>query len=573
MCGIVGYTGFQNAVGVVFDGLKTLEYRGYDSAGIAVVGESVQTFRSVGRVSALKDKLPTLSYRTAIGHTRWATHGVPLEKNAHPHVSFDGKIAIVHNGIIENFKQLQAYLTAKGIKLSSDTDSEVIAHLLALERSDDFQKSVAKVSEMLKGAATFLAVRGGDDGIYCSKRGASLSIGLGKGENFVASDTLAICSFTSDVIPLKDGDVARISANGIKIWQNGKRVFRPAYKTYRAKPVESDCFMASEISEIPRAVGRTIDKFFATDNAFAEEKIRRANRLFFIGCGTAYHACLYAKHIFSHLTGKICEAVESSEFDEVRIDGGDVAVFISQSGETADTVIATKRCKKYGGYSIAVCNVQNSLLSFTADATYYIDAGAEVAVAATKSYVSQLALLYMLAKRCADSPLPDDFKARLTDCLEQVTNGETFEDFDVDKKLFFIGKGQDVVTAKEAALKVKEITCKMTDAYPAGELKHGPIALIDDKVLAVVVATAEKDKCRIEATTSELISRGATVFAVSGVGDVGGDSMIELPIPPDDLLFPLVAIIPLEKLALDLATRLGLNPDKPRNLAKSVTVV
>lgn len=571
MCGIVGYTGFKNAVDVVFDGLKALEYRGYDSAGIAVSGKNIEVFKAVGRVSELKAKLPSASFATAIGHTRWATHGKPLEKNAHPHISFDGKVAVVHNGIIENFKHLRRKVEEKGITFLSDTDSEIIAHLLALDKSSDFLQAVENVSRLLRGAATFLAIREGDDKIYCSKCGASLTIGMGDDENFVASDTLAICEHTNRMIPLLDGDTAVISRENVKIYHAKELVFRPAYNLNRIRPTDSDCFMASEINEIPIAVKRTIDGFLHSSNKTAEEKIKNADKLYFVGCGTAYHACLYAKHVFSRLLQKNCEAVESSEFEDALVTKRTVAVFVTQSGETADTVIATKRLRQQGGYAIAICNVQGSLISFEADATYFTHAGAEVAVAATKSYVSQLALLYVLAKKCAG--LVDDFEPALVDCLEKTLEQNIFLPDCLDKKIFFIGKGQDVVTAKEAALKVKEITYKMTDAYPAGELKHGPIALIDDNSLAIVVATNEDDKARIEATTSELRSRGATVLAVSGIGDIGADKTVNLPVLGDKLLFPLIAILPLQRFALDLSIAMGLNPDKPRNLAKSVTVI
>ncbi|MBO4380632.1 MAG: glutamine--fructose-6-phosphate transaminase (isomerizing) [Clostridia bacterium] len=570
MCGIVGYTGFKNAVDVVFDGLKTLEYRGYDSAGIAVSGKNIEVFKAVGRVSELKAKLPSVPFSTAIGHTRWATHGKPLEKNAHPHISFDGKVAVVHNGIIENFKHLKRKVEEKGISFASDTDSEIIAHLLALDGSADFLQAVENVSKLLKGAATFLAIREGDDKIYCSKCGASLTIGIGDGENFVASDTLAICEHTNRMIPLLDGDIAVISRENVNIFSGQERVFRPAYNLNRIRPTDSDCFMASEIAEIPAAVHRTIKGFLS--NPAAEEKIKNADKLYFVGCGTAYHACLYAKYVFSRLLQKNCEAVESSEFEDALITRQTVAVFVTQSGETADTVLAAKRLRQQGGYAIAICNVQGSLISFEADTTYFTHAGAEVAVAATKSYATQLTLLYLLAKKCTGLPL-DDFEPALVSCLEMALEQKISLPDCPDKNIFFIGKGQDLVTAKEAALKVKEITYKMTDAYPAGELKHGPIALIDDRSLAIVIATNEQDKARIEATTSELRSRGATVFAVSGIGDIGADKTVCLPALDDKLLFPLIAILPLQRFALDLSLALNLNPDKPRNLAKSVTVI
>ena len=572
MCGIVGYTGNRNAVDVVFDGLKTLEYRGYDSAGIAIQNGKIEVFKTIGRVAQLLPLLPNCLSHTAIGHTRWATHGKPLAKNAHPHLSFDGKIAVVHNGIIENYKELKSQLLAKGIAFSSDTDSEVVAHLLALE-DGDFVGAVEKVAQKLKGAATFLAIRENDDNVYCSKRGTSLTLGIGNGENFVASDTLALSPYTTQTIPLEDGDVACVGKDKISIFNGGHPVERQIYNVSRTRPTDSECFMRSEIDEIPLAVSRTIDEFFATQNPETEEKIKCTTKLCFVGCGTAYHAALYGKHVFSRLLQKTCEAVESSEFDDTLVDKDTVVIFISQSGETADTVLAAKKCNERGGTSVAICNVHASLITFIAHATYFTNAGAEVAVAATKSYVCQLAVLYLLAKRCADSPLASDFKPALQTALEDAVGKTLFLPYCIDKNLFFIGKGQDVVTAKEAALKVKEITCRMTDAYPAGELKHGPIALIDEESIAVIIATTEQSRTRIEATTSELRSRGATVYAISSIGDIDADKTIILPLLQDDLLAPIVSIVPLQNLALELSLALNLNPDKPRNLAKSVTVI
>ncbi len=573
MCGIVGYTGNKNAIDVVFEGLKTLEYRGYDSAGIAAVSNDIYITKTIGRVANLKNKLPSAPINTAIGHTRWATHGKPSLQNAHPHVSFDGKVAIVHNGIIENYAELKRELLKKGITFVSDTDSEIIAHMLAIYAGDDFLQAVFRVASALKGSATFLAISKGDDKIYCSKCGASLNVGHKIRESFATSDTLAVCDCLDEVIPLEDGDVAVLSADSIQIFNKGEAVCRRSYKTSRNLPKHSKLYMRSEIDEIPRAVKNTLHGFAPEQHALSLEKIKTADRLYFVGCGTAYHACLFAKHVFSHLLAKPCEAVEASELDETLISNRDVVVFVTQSGETADTVLAARRCKSVGAYTVAVCNVPNSLISFTADDTLYTRAGAEVAVAATKSYVCQLSLLYNVARYTCDSPLSARDIDNLVEGLSLATNLAPIIENAENKKLFFIGKGQDFVTAKEAALKVKEITYKMTDAYSAGELKHGPIALIDDNSLVFLIATNEADKSRIEATTSELRSRGAEVVALSAVGDFGADRTLQLPVLYDKNLYPALAIIPLQTLALELSLRLGLNPDKPRNLAKSVTVI
>ena len=573
MCGIVGYTGNRNAIDVVFEGLKTLEYRGYDSAGIAAAGSELYVTKTLGRVANLKPKLPAFPIHTVIGHTRWATHGKPSEQNAHPHVSFDGKVAIVHNGIIENYAELKTSLSKQGIRFASDTDSEIIAHMLALRAGDDFLQAVIDVSRALKGSATFLAIRKGDDKIYCSKCGASLHVGHKAGESFATSDTLAVCDRLDEVIPLEDGDVAVLSVGGIQVFNGGKAVNRKAYRTSRNLPKHSKLYMRSEIDEIPRAVQNTLQAFSPHSHSLSFEKIKDAEKLYFVGCGTAFHACLFAKRIFSRLLKKSCEAIEASELDEALISNRDVAVFVTQSGETADTVLAAKRSKQAGAYTVAVCNVPNSLISFVADDTLYTRAGAEVAVAATKSYVCQLVLIYQLAKSIIGSPLSEKETDNLVESLSLATDLAAVTENAENKNLFFIGKGLDFVTAKEAALKVKEITYKMTDAYSAGELKHGPIALIDDSSLVFLIATNKADKSRIEATTSELRSRGATVVALSSVGEFGADKTLQLPALNDNNLYPALAIIPLQTLALELSLRLGLNPDKPRNLAKSVTVI
>lgn len=573
MCGIVGYVGNKNAIDVVYDGLKALEYRGYDSAGIATSNGKIEIFKTSGRVTDLLKKLPSRPCHTAIGHTRWATHGAPTCANAHPHLSYDGKIAVVHNGIVENYSDLKQRVLAEGITFASDTDSEVIAHLLALCSSSDFLQTVSKVADMIEGATTFLAIREGDDKVYCSRRGASLTIGVGIDENFVTSDTLAVCDKTDKVMPLKDGDVAVISKNEITVFNGGQKIVRGVGQLNRTRPCESDCYMRTEIEEIPSAVSRTIDRFFAEWDSSLTKKIKTADKIFFVGCGTAFHACLYAVRVFKKVLNAPCEAVCSSEFDSSEVTARTVAFFVSQSGETADTVLAANECKRRGGFSVAICNVEGSLLSYTANAVLYTEAGAEVAVAATKSYVCQLTLLFLLSKSVSGEILPQTFKRDFVSSLEKAVALYRLPTIGYAEKLFFIGKGFDVISASEAALKVKEITYKMTDAYPAGELKHGPIALIDKSSLAIVIATEKQDANRIKATIQELKSRGATIYAVSSLSDLSADETILLPAPPDALLYPAVAIIPLERFALDTSLTLGLNPDKPRNLAKSVTVI
>lgn len=574
MCGIVGYTGYQNAKNIVVDGLKTLEYRGYDSAGIALAGSTIHLFKTAGRVEELERILPDLTAHVAIGHTRWATHGVPNARNAHPHISFDGQIAVVHNGVIANCDDLKRDLLSRGITFLSSTDSEIIAHLLALEDTSDMQSAIEKVGNMLQGATTFLAIKAGDDAIYARRFGASLAVGIGDNENFVASDTLAISKHTSKTVLLQDGECAKITPQCVRFFKDGKTISKQTIKIKRVAPKECSCHMRSEIDEIPDAMQRTYKEISRTLDAKTIRAISTARKIYFCGCGTAYHAGLYGKHVFEKLLNIPCETIVASEFDNEKfIDKNCVCIFITQSGETADTLIALSDSKKAGATTIALTNVNGSSICFEADKTFLLDAGAEVAVAATKSYNCQLLALYLIAKECALQDISQDDISKLIKAVKACQSSVLYEEKIKKANLFFVGKGIDNVTAREGALKFKEITYKMTDAYQAGELKHGAIALIDDKSIVVTIITNPNDKHRIEATISELRSRGAYVIALSSVGDVGANKTSYLPFLKDKLLYPMLSILPLQNLALTASLCLNLNPDKPRNLAKSVTVI
>ncbi len=571
MCGIVGYTGFGNARDIVLDGLKTLEYRGYDSAGVALGGDYIAVYKTAGSVDALN--IPDCAAHIAIGHTRWATHGSPTQKNAHPHLSFDGSVAVVHNGVIENCEQLKAELVAKGIKFASDTDSEIIAHMLALE-GGDMRAAVEKVAGRIVGAATLLALRKGDDRIYMLRKGASLAVGVGEGECFVASDTLALGKYVRSAYILSDGECAVISPITASFFKDGVKIFKTPTEIKRTPPTPCACHMRSEIDEIPTALKRTFLSVLDSVDETLLSDVRNAKRIFFVGCGTAYHAGLYGKLLLEKLLNVPCEATLASEFDGVRLHGeNNYAIFITQSGETADTLQALDRCKRHGIPTLAITNVGGSSITFAADRTLLLEAGAEVAVAATKSYNCQLLAIYMLAKMANGvgffANLPDE----LHSAIQDVYGADLYEERIRTSNLFFIGKGADYVTAREGALKFKEITYKMTDAYAAGELKHGAIALIDDNSTVIVTLTNPKDKHRIAAAVSELRSRGAYVLAISAVGDVGADKTFALPHLSDDDLYPLLSVIPLQNLALTASLCLGYDPDKPRNLAKSVTVI
>lgn len=575
MCGIVGYTGFQNSGNIVLDGLRTLEYRGYDSAGIALGGERLTVVKTAGNVDALEQKMPVnLISHTAIGHTRWATHGKPTMENAHPHLSFDGNIAVVHNGVIENCEQLKIELTRHGVPFVSETDSEIIAHMLALDSQEDMLAAIERVGKRLQGAATFLAIRKGDDSVYLLRKGASLAVGVGEGECFVASDTLALGKYVREAYVMGDGECAVLTPQKASFYKDGVEILKQSTHIKRTPPARCTCHMRAEIDEIPAALRRTYLSAVSTvDNGLLAD-IKRAKRILFVGCGTAYHAGLYGKLLFEKELNIPCETVLASEIDGVRfLDADSYAIFVTQSGETADTLRALEFCKSNSVRTLTITNVGSSTITFSADRTLLTDAGAEVAVAATKSYNCQLFSLYILAKMANGVENFDDIMSELCTALHTVLAADMYEDRIRTSNLFFIGKGLDSITAREGALKFKEITYKMTDTYAAGELKHGAIALIDANSTVIVIVTDTRDKHRIEATVSELRSRGAYVMAISSVGEVGADRSLALPYIRDDDLYPILSVVPLQNLALNASLCLGYDPDKPRNLAKSVTVI
>lgn len=573
MCGIVGYIGCKNAKNIVVDGLKTLEYRGYDSAGLALVcNKKMEIFKSIGRVFALENILPPITSHIGIGHTRWATHGEICTQNAHPHLSFDGKIAIVHNGVVENYAELKQEVEFKGIDLKSTTDSEIIAHLLALNDGKSMLEKIANVSKRLQGSTTFLAISVEDDAIFAYKRGASLAIGIGEGESFVASDTLAISPYTPTIIPLLDGECAKITSNDVQVFRDCIPIKKTTVKIKSTTIKHCDCHMQAEIEEIPLAIEQTQKCVDAQFDENMQNTLLSAKRIYLCGCGTAYHACLYGKAVFEKMLNIPCECVVASEFDEVKfVDSNCVGVFISQSGETLDTLLALKCMQQQGAKTISLTNVTNSAITQCSAQNVVLDIGAEIAVCATKSYVCQLYTLYIIASKCA----------RLTPINAKVLQGyvreskrERIPAVDVkNSRTFFIGKGIDFITAKEGALKLKEITYQSADAYQAGELKHGTIALIDDNSVVIVIITQQKNKQRIQASISELRSRGGRVIAISSVGDVGANDILHMPKIKDDLLYPILSVLPLQSFALASSQSLNLNPDKPRNLAKSVTVI
>lgn len=574
MCGIIGYTGTEYAKDIIIDGLSTLEYRGYDSAGIALGGTSISITKKSGRVSELEKAIPTSFSTIGIGHTRWATHGAPTSKNAHPHLSFDKKIAIVHNGIIENCDVLKQELVSKGIKFESDTDSEIIAHLLALEDQTDMVNAVENVANRIEGSSSFLAIRINDDNIYCHKKNAALTIGVGYDGNYIASDMLALAKYTKKGIVLSDDETVVLSKDNVTVYKDGKVIKKDLIDIYCKPPKICPCYMKAEIDEIPQALLNTYDSFYNTIKKECIKDILNAKRIAIIACGTAYHAGLYGKEVIEILANIPVETYIGSEYDRARFISPDTfAIFISQSGETADTLAAVNRSKALGAKTLSITNVANSSITFATDYSLILEAGPEIAVAATKSYNSQLLMLYLLANELAGKQVDRKTIEKLSEEAKTLSTHSIFTESMAKDNLFFIGKGIDELSAMEGALKFKEITYKMAEAYPAGELKHGTIALMDTNCTVIALATNELDKQKLTVSVREIKARKAKTIGISAVGEIGCDISLFLPKLEDKLLYPILSIIPMQLLSLSTSFHLGINPDKPRNLAKSVTVV
>ena len=586
MCGIIGYTGGRAAAGILYEGLKRLEYRGYDSAGMAVLdGGEINCVKKHGRVSALSGCLKHMHGCTGIGHTRWATHGEPSERNAHPHAS--GRFALVHNGIIENYALLKTTELA-GVDFSSDTDSEVIVKLIEKYYNGDILLTVSRVASLLKGSYAFALICADLEGLVVAKRNNPAVIGCGDGENFVASDLPALAGLCKQIIILKDGDIALVTKNGVNVFdENLQGVIRET-KPNPAVPASlslDGCphYMLKEIREVPQTVAKTVASY-----PYAEDAVKKLSagmrRVIITGCGTAYNSGIAAKR-FTELLARIpAEAETAGEFRYKKpvIDENTVVVAISQSGETADTVGAAKLAKSLGAKVIAVTNSPYSALTLIADAVVPVEAGPEICVAATKSYSGQLAALYMLANtfagvNCGDcagrlSSLPE-----LCEQVVEKVDVSTLADMCARSSgTYFMGRALDYAVALEGSLKLKEISYVPSEAYPAGELKHGTLALIDIKTFSVFIITDEELAEKSCNAVEQVLARRGKAAVISNIASVlekfaGRAETIIIP-PCDKLLSPLVSSIVLQKLAYETALLLSRDPDKPRNLAKSVTV-
>jgi glucosamine--fructose-6-phosphate aminotransferase (isomerizing) len=619
MCGIVGYIGPKKVVPVIIEGLRKLEYRGYDSAGIAVVNGTgkIEIRRAPGKLKNLEEVLreSPIEGTYGIGHTRWATHGRPTEENAHPHRDCTGQYVVVHNGIIENYLELKEKLQREGHKFVTETDTEIVAHLVEKYAKDlPFEEAVRKTLKDLRGIYSLVFLSAKDpQKLIAARIGPPSVIGLGDGEYFVASDIPALLEHTRKIFFLADGDIAVLSRDGVRVTDlDGKPVDRPAHQVtwdpIMAEKGGYKHFMQKEIFEQPRAVRDTMlgrisqdtGKVFLDEMAITETAFREFQNVRIVACGTSWHAGLAGKFMIERLARLPVEVDYGSEFryrDPI-IDSRTLTVCISQSGETADTLAAQREAKQKGSPSLAICNVKGSMITREAAGTILTHAGPEIGVASTKAFTAQLAALLLLASylgQVREELAPDAARklmlefTRIPHKMEMILQAEETGFFETLARQYFrqsdflyLGRGIHYPIALEGALKLKEISYIHAEGYPSGEMKHGPNALIDENLPVVVLATRdESDPASMTlyeksvSNIKEVKARDGIVISVVTSGDrlarEASDHIIELPAAPD-LLSPLLEIIPLQLLAYYIAVRRGCDVDQPRNLAKSVTV-
>jgi glucosamine--fructose-6-phosphate aminotransferase (isomerizing) len=614
MCGIVGYVGPQSALDVVMAGLKRLEYRGYDSAGVAVLADGgLAAAKKAGKLVNLEKELvdrPLPTGTTGIGHTRWATHGAPNDANAHPHLDNAGRVAVVHNGIIENFALLRAELEERGHTLTSETDTEVVAHLLAEEFSAtaDLAESMRLVCRRLQGAFTLVAVHGDEpDVVVGARRNSPLVVGVGEGEAFLASDVAAFIAHTRSAIELGQDQVVELRRDGVTVTGFDGRPadvhsFHVDWDASAAEKGGYDYFMLKEIAEQPKAVADTLlGRIDAAGSLTLDEvrisaaELREVDKVVIVACGTAFHAGLIAKYAIEHWTRIPCEVELASEFryrDPI-LDPRTLVVAISQSGETMDTLMALRHAREQGSKVLAICNTNGSTIPRESDAVLYTHAGPEVAVASTKAFLTQLVACYLVALylgQVRGTKWGDEIQdvirdlSKISDEVERVL--ETMEPVrELARSLaqkdtvLFLGRHVGYPVALEGALKLKELAYMHAEGFAAGELKHGPIALIEEDLPVVVVVPSPRGRSvlhdKIVSNIQEIRARGARTIVIAEEGDEAveqyADHLIRIPATPT-LLQPLVATVPLQVFACELATARGNEVDQPRNLAKSVTV-
>jgi glucosamine--fructose-6-phosphate aminotransferase (isomerizing) len=619
MCGIVGYVGNKQVVPLIIDGLRKLEYRGYDSAGIAVVDENHQLKirRAEGKLRNLEEVLrqKPLDGTYGVGHTRWATHGRPTEENAHPHRDCSGRVVVVHNGIIENYLQLKDELRKKDHNFVTETDTEIVAHLIEehLKQGDKFEEAVRKTVQALHGIFALSMLSADEpDTVISARLGPPVVIGLGKGEYFVASDIPAILEHTRDVFFLGDGEIAVMTKDSVRVTDFAGDPIEPVMQRITWDPIEAEKggfkhFMLKEIYEQPRAVRETVEGRISLDTGrvfldemknITEADFKRLTSIKIAACGTSLHAGLAGKYMIEQLARVNVDVDYASEFryrDPV-LDENTLLLVITQSGETADTIAALREVKERGVKVLAICNVQGSMITREADGTILTHAGPEIGVASTKAFTSQMIALYLFglylgqlrgelspeqslahSRQLAELPVKMEHLLNNADAIEALSR-EFFRVTD----FLYLGRGINFPIALEGALKLKEISYIHAEGYPAGEMKHGPNALIDERLPVMFINTREAgnrpSELRYEKTHSNIVeveAREGIVISVLTEGDamssVVSDHVIEIP-ASSDLLSPILSIIPLQLLAYHIAVRRGCDVDQPRNLAKSVTV-
>lgn len=612
MCGIVGYVGTKQASTVVVEGLRRLEYRGYDSAGVAIVADGViETRKKAGKLTNLEGEIssqPLTPSTTGIGHTRWATHGAPNDVNAHPHVSEDGTIAVIHNGIIENFATLRDELVSKGVTLSSETDTEIVAHLLASQMpiSGNLTDAMRAVCQRLTGAFTLVAVQADTpDLVVAARRNSPLVVGRGVGENFLASDVAAFIAHTRKAIELGQDQIVEITPEYITVTDfYGNPVEVQEYEvTWDASAAEKngyDLFMLKEIAEQPKAVADTLigridaeGKVKLDGLNLSDDYIKGIDKIIITACGTAYHSGLIAKYAIEHWTRVPCEVELASEFryrDPI-LDANTLVIAISQSGETMDTLMAMRYAREQGAKVLAICNSNGSTIPRESDAVIYTIAGPEVAVASTKAFLTQIVACYLFAMYLAqvrgtgygesssEIALELSNMSANVDLVLDTTEGvrELARKLVDAQSVLFIGRSVGFPVALEGALKLKELAYMHAEGFAAGELKHGPIALLEDGLPVFVIVPPKDDELhdKIVSNIQEVRARGAYTIVLAEEGDESinefAHEIIRLPKCPS-LLQPLVSTVPLQIFSCEMATVKGYDVDQPRNLAKSVTV-
>jgi glucosamine--fructose-6-phosphate aminotransferase (isomerizing) len=619
MCGIVGYVGNKQVVPLIIDGLRKLEYRGYDSAGIAVVDENhdLKIQRAEGKLRNLEDVLrqKPLDGTYGVGHTRWATHGRPTEENAHPHRDCTGRVVVVHNGIIENYLVLKEELRGHDHQFMTETDTEVVAHLVEerLKQGDNFEVAVRNTVQRLGGIFALSIIYADEpDTIISARLGPPVVIGIGDGEFFVASDVPAILEHTRDVFFLGDGEISVMTKGGVRVTDFSGNPLMPHRQRITWDPIQAEKggfkhFMLKEIYEQPRAVRETVEGRISLDTGrvflddmknLTENDFRRYTSIKIAACGTSWHAGIAGKYMIEQLARVSVEVDYASEFRYRNpvIDKDTLLIVISQSGETADTIAALREVKEHDGDVLAICNVQGSMITREADGTILTHAGPEIGVASTKAFTAQMIALYLFglylgqlrgtlsadesrhhAQQLAELPVKMEHLLNDADAIEDLSK-EFFRSTD----FLYLGRGINFPIALEGALKLKELSYIHAEGYPAGEMKHGPNALIDERLPVMFINTRESgnraSELRYEKTHSNIVevkAREGIVISVLTEGDsmssVVSDHIIEIP-SSSDLLSPILSIIPLQLLAYHIAVRRGCDVDQPRNLAKSVTV-